>query len=207
EIRTVEDALARPDLFPNPSDGSKGAVHNCPEGWNCRISTENLFKAFDGENKSFSLINSESGAELDASIAQAFETNTGWLGYYWAPTATLGKYDMVRLSFGVPHDQDEWNACTSQRDCEDPQPNAWPRSEVYTVMTDEIFRRGGEVPRYLSKRSWSNATVNMMLAWMVENRASIDEGARHFLENYGDVWEDWVTPAAAIKVRNHLANS
>ena len=104
EIRTVRDALAHPELFPDPQDGSRGAVHNCPSGWNCRISTANLFKAYQAKLKGFDLVAAESGEALNKSIANAFENNRGWLGYYWAPTATLGKYEMVRLGFDVPHD-------------------------------------------------------------------------------------------------------
>jgi len=46
DIKTPADALARPDLFPAPEDDSMGAVHNCPSGWNCQITTGNLFRAF-----------------------------------------------------------------------------------------------------------------------------------------------------------------
>ena len=53
EIKTPADALARPDLFPAPEDPSLGAVYNCPAGWNCQITTGNLFKAYDGEEDGF----------------------------------------------------------------------------------------------------------------------------------------------------------
>ncbi|MEX3009949.1 glycine betaine ABC transporter substrate-binding protein [Hoeflea sp. TYP-13] len=207
DIKTVSDALAHPELFPNPSDSEKGAIYNCPSGWNCRISTSNLFRAFDAEKKGFALVGTNSSAELNDSVSKAFENNKGWLGYYWAPTATLGKYNMVRLSFGVPHDKDEWIRCTSKPDCEHPKPNAWPKSEVYTVVTDAFQKRGRNAYNYLANRGWGNITVNSMLAWMVDNDATSEEGARYFLENHQDIWEKWVTPEAAVKVKNYLANS
>lgn len=207
EIRTIRDALDRPDLFPHPTDEEKAAIHNCPSGWNCRISTSNLFRAFEAQKEGFELVGANSGAELDASIDKAFETNTGWLGYYWAPTATLGKHEMVLLSFGVPHDQEEWNRCTSQTDCDNPQPNAWPKSEVYTVVTDAFQKRGSEAYTYLSTRGWGNRTVNAMLAWMADNEATGEEGAKHFLETYPEIWNSWVTPEVADKINNYLANS
>ncbi|MCY6380053.1 ABC transporter substrate-binding protein [Hoeflea prorocentri] len=207
EIKTINDALARPDLFPDPEDPDKGGVYNCPSGWNCQISTGNLFKAYEAEDKGFQLVDTGSAAGLDGSIAKAFSRNQGWLGYYWAPTAILGKYEMVRLGFGVPHSKEEWDNCTSQLDCENPKPNAWPKSEVYTVVTDEFQKRGGTAYNYLSNRSWSNKTVNGLLAWMVENQATGEEGARYFLENQEEIWTKWVTPEAAEKVKNYLANS
>ena len=30
DIKTIDDALRHPELFPDPEDPSKGAVHNCP---------------------------------------------------------------------------------------------------------------------------------------------------------------------------------
>ncbi|MEM9106174.1 MAG: glycine betaine ABC transporter substrate-binding protein, partial [Pseudomonadota bacterium] len=61
EIRTVRDALERPDLFPDLQDSDKGAVHTCPSGWNCRISTGNLFRAYDAEDKGFKLVQAQTG--------------------------------------------------------------------------------------------------------------------------------------------------
>ncbi|GIR66009.1 MAG: hypothetical protein CM15mP70_11160 [Pelagibacteraceae bacterium] len=52
------------------------------------------FQAFDGEGKGFNLVDRSSGGALAGSIAEAYEKGEGWLGYYWAPTAILGKYPM-----------------------------------------------------------------------------------------------------------------
>ena len=54
EIQTVSDALARPDLFPHP-EGDGGGLYTCPSGWNCQLSTGNLFRAFGGEEAGFDL--------------------------------------------------------------------------------------------------------------------------------------------------------
>ena len=103
DIKTIEDALQHPELFPAPDNPSRGAIHNCPPGWSCRISTTNLFKAHDAAKKGFDLIDAENPKNLSASIEEAFKERRGWLRYYWAPTPTLGKFEMVRMDFGVPH--------------------------------------------------------------------------------------------------------
>ena len=84
DIKTVQDALKHPELFPAPEDPSKGAVTNCPSGWNCQISTANLYKALGADKLGFTLVDTGSAAGLDGSIANAFEKKTGWFGYYWA---------------------------------------------------------------------------------------------------------------------------
>lgn len=207
EIKSIEDALKRPDLFPAPEGIRKGAVHSCPPGWSCRISTANLFKAYGGAENGFDLIQADTPDALINSIATAFQNKHGWLGYYWAPTATLGKFEMVRLDFGVPHNKVEWDKCTAVAGCPNPKPNAWPKSKVYTVTTDDFRRSDATAFAYLANRSWSNRTVNGLMAWMNDNQASAAQGAVHFLQTREDLWLDWVTPEAAGKLRQFLTNS
>ncbi|MEM1377701.1 MAG: ABC transporter substrate-binding protein [Pseudomonadota bacterium] len=200
-IKTVEDALARPDLFPGAEDDSKGALFNCPSGWNCQISTNNLFRARDGEAKGFELVDSGSAAGLDGSIAKAFAREEGWLGYYWAPTAILGKFEMVMLDREVPHDKAHWDSCSSVADCEDPKPNAWPKSEVFTVVTKEFAETNAVAMDYLKNRQWDNQTIGKVLAWMDEEQGNNEDGALHFIENYEDLWTQWVSPEVAAKIK------
>ena len=204
EIKTIDDALSRPELFPHPEAAGKGGVHNCPEGWGCRIITTNLFKAYEGEGKGFELIETGSAAGLDGSIAKAFERGEPWLGYYWAPTAILGKYEMVKLDHGVEHNKEEWDRCTSATDCPDPKKNAWSKSEVYTVVTDRFKQAAGPAYDYLAARSWPNTTVNKLLAWMADNQATGEDGAKHFLKENADIWMPWVSAEAAEKIKKSM---
>ncbi|OAP42732.1 ABC transporter substrate-binding protein [Sinorhizobium glycinis] len=204
EIKTVQDALKHPDLFPAPDDSGKGAIYSCPSGWNCRISTANLYKALDAEKAGFKLIDPGSAAELDGSIAEAFEKKTGWLGYYWAPTAILGKYEMIRLSFGVDHDRAEWDSCSAVPDCPSPKVNSYPVSDVYTVVTRSFSEKAGAAMDYVNARGWDNATVNKVLAWMDQNQATNEDAARYFLEHFPDLWAKWVSPEVAEKVKAAL---
>jgi glycine betaine/proline transport system substrate-binding protein len=204
DIKSINDALARPDLFPDPEDPAKGVVHNCPAGWNCQITTGNLFKAYGAEDKGFRLLDTGSAAGLDGSIAKAYSREEGWLGYYWAPTSILGKYEMVKLDHGVEHDKEHWEACTAVLDCADPKPNAWAKSEVYTVVTKDFADRAGPAMDYLKARSWENQTVNVLLAWMTDNQATGEEGAEYFIKNNEDIWTEWVSPEVAEKVKKGM---
>ncbi|WP_417686863.1 ABC transporter substrate-binding protein [Roseibium sp.] len=203
-IKTVADAFKHPELFPGAEDSSKGAFFNCPSGWNCQITTGNLFKAFGGEEAGFELVDSGSAAGLDGSIARAFERSEGWLGYYWAPTAILGKYDMTLLDFEVPHDKAEWDGCTVKTECAEPKKNSWVASEVYTVVTKEFAEKAGVAMDYVKGRSWDNRTAGKVLAWMTDNQATNEDGAYYFLENHEDVWTKWVSPEVAEKIKAAL---
>lgn len=204
EITTVQAALERPDLFPAPEDASRGAVHNCPSGWNCQITTGNLFRALKADEKGFDLVDTGSAAGLDGSLAGAYERKQGWLGYYWAPTAILGKYEMVRLDFGVPLDKAEFDACTSQPDCPNPKVNTYPVSEVFTVVTDSFAEKAGVAMDYIQTRKWDNQTVGQVLAWMDENQGTNEDAAYYFLENYPEMWRAWLPADVAAKVQSAL---
>ncbi|CAN7347638.1 ABC transporter substrate-binding protein [Pararhizobium sp. LjRoot235] len=204
DIKTVQDALKHPELFPAPEDPSKGAVFNCPSGWNCQVSTANLYKALGAEKLGFELVDTGSAAGLDGSISNAFEKKSGWLGYYWAPTAILGKYEMTRLSFGVDHDKANWDACTAVPDCPDPKVNSYPRSDVFTVVTKAFSEKAGVAMDYVKTRQWDNGTVNKVLAWMDQNQGTNEDAAKYFLENYPDMWTKWVAPDVAEKVKAAL---
>ncbi|WP_075292707.1 ABC transporter substrate-binding protein [Pararhizobium arenae] len=204
DIKTVQDALKHPELFPAPEDASKAAVHNCPSGWNCQVSTANLYKATEAEKAGFELVDTGSAAGLDGSIANAFEKKTGWLGYYWAPTAILGKYEMTKLSFGVEHNKADWDACTAVPDCAAPKVNSYPTSDVYTVVTKAFSEKAGVAMDYMKTRQWDNGTVGKVLAWMDENQGTNEDAAKHFLETYPDMWTKWVAPDVAEKIKAAL---
>lgn len=204
DIKTVQDALKHPELFPAPEDPSKAAVHNCPSGWNCQVSTANLYKAIEAEKAGFELVDTGSAAGLDGSIANAFEKKTGWLGYYWAPTAILGKYEMTKLSFGVPHDKAEWDACTAVPDCPAPKVNSYPTSDVFTIVTKSFSEKAGVAMDYMKTRQWDNGTVGKVLAWMGDNQGTNEDAAKYFLQTYPDMWTKWVAPDVAEKIKAAL---
>ncbi|PSJ63023.1 ABC transporter substrate-binding protein [Pseudaminobacter soli (ex Li et al. 2025)] len=201
DIKTIDDALKHPELFPAPEDSSKGAVYNGPQGWGGTLVTTQLFKAYEGEKAGFVLVDTGSAAGLDGSIAKAYERKEGWMGYYWEPTALLGKYEMVKLEYGVPHDAAEWKRCNTVADCPDPKRNAWPKDRVETLVTTGFADRAGPAMDYLKTRSWPNATVNKLLAWMTDNQATGEEGAKHFIKTGEDIWTKWVSPEVAEKVK------
>lgn len=204
DIKTIDDALGHPELFPAPEDPSKGAVFNGPQGWGGTVVTAQFFKAYGAAEKGFVLVDTGSAAGLDGSIAKAYERKEGWMGYYWAPTSILGKYEMVKLEYGVPFDKAEWERCNTVADCPDPKRNEWPKDSVETLVTSGFAERAGPAMDYLKTRQWSNETVNKLLAWMADNQATGEDAAIHFLENNEDIWTPWVSPEVAEKVKAEI---
>jgi glycine betaine/proline transport system substrate-binding protein len=204
DIKTVQQALMHPDLFPAQQKPGRGAIYNCPSGWSCQVSTANLFRALGAEEKKFDLIDTGTAAGLDGSITNAFEKKTGWLGYYWAPTAFLGKYEMVKLSFNVPHDKADWDACTAVPNCPNPKVNSYPTSQAFTLVTKQFAQKAEVAMDYIKRRKWTNTTVNSVLAWQEANKSTNEAAAKHFLQSSSDIWTKWVAPDVADKIKAAL---
>lgn len=204
-LNKISEILAHPELFPAPEDASKGAVYNGPQGWGGTVVTTQLAKALDITGKGFTLVDTGSAAGLDGSMAKAYEQKAPWLGFYWAPTSMLGKYDMVPVDFEMKNDMAEWKRCTSVADCPDPKPNAFPVDNVFTLVAKGFADKADPgVIEYLTKRSWGNDTVNKMMAWMTDNQATGEEGAKEFLRTHPEMWTQWVSPEAAEKIKAAL---
>jgi len=208
ELKTVLDVLERPDLFPDAEDPSKGAFVGCPAGWGCQLSNANLYRAFDMEAKGWKLVDPGSAAGLDGSMTKAVERGENWFGYYWSPTAMIGKHKMVKLPFGVPFaGAENWDGCIAkaEQDCADPKPSAWTQSEVHTVVTDDFKKNGGpEVMDYLGKRVFPGQIMNDMLVYMGEEQAGGEDAAIEFLLQHGNLWQSWVSADVAKKVQASL---
>ena len=165
----------RPDLFPDKEEPGKGRFYGCPPGWACEHLNLNLFKAYGMEEAGFTLFNPGSSEGLKAAIARQYERRRPIFAYYWAPTALLGRYPLVRLG-GMVHDPETWE-CIADKDCPDPQPNGWEPSVVLTVVTSRFAEESPEAFEFVSRFSWSNEVVNGYLGWQDERQATARETA------------------------------
>ena len=201
ELATIKGVRKHADLFKHPENPDMSAFYGCPAGWACQISAANLFHAMKMEDDNFELIDPGSGAGLAASIAKAYERQAPWFGYYWAPTAILGKYKMVKVDFGTGVDLDEYRNCTVQEDCVNPKVTMYPSAPVYTVTSESFAKKAPEAYEYLSARSFTNAQLNELLAWMEQNQADGEIVLEHFLSKYENIWGDWLPEEVSRKVK------
>ncbi|MES9965384.1 MAG: ABC transporter substrate-binding protein [Candidatus Sedimenticola sp. 20ELBAFRAG] len=206
KMATIEGVVAKAKIFEHPEDPDSAAFYGCPAGWNCQISSGNLFKALKLGDAGFDLIDPGSGAGLSGAIAKAYERQEPWFGYYWAPTAVLGKYKMVKVDFGSGADVDHFTNCTSKNDCENPKVTMYPPSPVHTVTTEGFAAKSPQAYEYLTKRAFKNSQMNELLAWMEDNQADGEIAMEYFLKNHEETWAPWVSADVAGKVKKALAN-
>jgi len=195
ELKTIEGVLANPDKV-------GGRFHNCPDGWGCRTINDNNLEALGMEDHGIEVFNHGSGETLAASIASAYEDEAPWFGYYWAPTALLGKYDMVKVDVG-PYNEDA-HSCNTREDCQDPGVSAYPASKVVTGVTTDFADREPQIAELMSKVSFTNNQMGTVLAWQDANQASAEEAAVYFLNNYKKAWSGWLNDEASQELASVL---
>lgn len=204
ELSTIEGVKKHAKLFRHPENPSLSAFYGCPAGWGCQISSSNLFEALELEQAGFELIDPGSAAGQSGIIAKAYEREEGWFGYYWAPTAILGKYEMVKVDFGTGVDEQAFLDCISNEDCAEPTVSMYPASPVKTYVVTDFSTQNPMVMEYLAKRSFTNAQMNSLLAWMEDEQADSEDAMYHVLENYPSIWKAWLPEAVAQKVADQL---
>lgn len=204
-LATIEGVKANAKLFKHPEDPDASMFMGCPAGWNCQISSEHLFQALELEKAGFKLVDPGSGAALAGAIAKAAERQEPWFGYYWAPTAVLGKYPMVKVDFGSGTDVEHYNSCITQTECAEPKVTMFPAAAVQSVVTESFAQRAPEAMGYINKRAFTNSKMNSLLAWMEDNQAEGSVAAEHFFKTDEATWTAWVAPEVATKIKAALA--
>lgn len=190
ELKTVQDIMANPELV-------GGRFNNCPLGWGCRIVNDNLIKAL-GMRDNMEVFDHGSGETLGASIAAAAENQEPWFGYYWAPTAVIGKYPLTQIKIG---EIDEAVHLANQDvDNANPGVSDFPAAPVLTVSTAAFVKNNPDVAELIRNVSFDIEVLNGVLAWKDNNGASAEEAAVYFITNNSDIWSGWVNDEARTKL-------
>ena len=187
ELTKIEGVLANPAAV-------GGRFHNCPEGWGCRTANDNYKVAYEFEKHKMEVFNHGSGETLATSIAEAYEAKKPWFGYYWGPTAILGKYNMVKVDVG-PYIE-EVHACAQKKDCATPGKSAFATAPVVTGITKAFAESNPEITELMSKVSFTNDQLNGILAWQEKESASAEEAAVQFITTNKDIWSEWISDSA-----------
>ncbi|MEH6580237.1 MAG: ABC transporter substrate-binding protein [Amphritea sp.] len=191
ELKTIDGILANPTLV--------GSVfHNSPVGWGSRNVNDNMKVAYGLEAHSIEVFDHGSGETLAASMASAYQNKEPWFGYYWAPTAVLGKYPMVKVDVG-PYTPEVYS-CNTTQECAKPGKSDYPAAKVVTAVTKDFSDREPEIFELMKNISLSSQQLSELLAWQDQNKASVDEAAVYFLTNYKDAWSGWLSDDARQKL-------
>ncbi|SEP22819.1 glycine betaine/proline transport system substrate-binding protein [Salinihabitans flavidus] len=193
ELKTIDGILENPELV-----GAR--FYNCPEGWGCRVVSDNLSRALDLEGHGIEVFNAGSGQVLASSMADAVMEEEPWFGYYWGPTVPLGKYDMTKVDLGEI--DEEVHARNQNQDADNPGVSDFPAAPILTAVTSTFQEENPAVFELMQNMTFKTEDMSSVLAWMDENTASADEAAVYYLTNYQDQWSEWLSDEA----RENLAS-
>ena len=191
ELTTIEGILENPELVGN-------RFNNCPDGWGCRVVSDNLSRALDLEGHDIEVFNHGSGETLATSMGAAVTNGEPWFGYYWGPTVPLGKYDMTRVDLGG-YDEATFTPLQNP-DTPDPQVSDFPAAPILTSVTSTFSEENPAVTEFFTNMTFSTDQMSSLLAWKDENNASNEEVAVYFLSSASDTWTGWVNDAAREKL-------
>jgi glycine betaine/proline transport system substrate-binding protein len=180
DLRSVADLPKYADLFTDPEDPDMGIVYMGTAGWSATTVSEGIFEEF-GLGDYFNQGVPGSGAALAATMVGAYEQGEPWVGYYWAPTAVLGRLDMVRL-----------------------EGSEFDPADVNILVNESVLERAPDVVEFLRNYATSVDDNNEFLAVMEENEWDAEETAIWFLENKEEVWTAWVSDEVADRVKAAL---
>ena len=195
DLRAVADLPRYSSVFQDPEESGKGRYYNCVPGWQCeQINTDKL--ATYGLHTSFTNFHPESAHALAGALRAAYESGEPWLGYYWGPTAELGRYDMVVLD--EPAYSDEcW--VDGNHGC------AYPTVPIHIAISKRFSEVAAEpIIDFLRAYELDRMLMSDLLAFMSDEPAEAATVANHFLSNQSHVWNKWVSDEVADRIKASL---
>jgi len=206
-IRTIFDMASYWRLFKDPEDSTKGVFYNCLIGWACKDINIVKMEAY-GLTRQYNMVSSASEEALESVMAKAQQNRQPVFGYFWAPTALMGKYDWYILE--EPSYSDKcWEKVVAAVEDKSLRPIdeacAYESLPVDKIAHVGLAKKAPDVVEMLKKMNVGLEPLNQVLAWAEEeNIQDWEEAAIYYLQNYEERWETWVTPQAYGNIKRAI---
>jgi len=201
ELTDVSSLAQYQELFNDPEEPGKGRLYSCPTGWSCEITNANLLKGL-GLSERYNAFSTGSGAALEASVVAAWKRRKPILFYYWGPSPLLGQYDFVRLK--MPAYNADAHQCNLRSDCENPKASDFPVTDIVNGANSEFMQQAPQLTTFFQNYNIPTDQFNKVLGWAAENEAEPADVALHFMQTRSDLWQQWVPPAVAERLKQSL---
>ena len=179
-LKSVTDLPRYAHLFTDPEDPSRGVIYGGVAGWGQLTTSEEFFDTYNlHDDFNMGIVGSQ--AALAASMVGSYKKGEPWIGYYWAPTAVMGKLDMIRL-----------------------KGSEYPKADVDILVNKSMLDKAPDVVEILKNYSTTVDHCNKFLSEMDDNGWDAAQAAEWFLKNNESVWTEWVSSDAAEKVKAAL---
>lgn len=180
DLRSVSDLPRYAQLFRDPENPDKGRILVGPPGWAATDLSQEIMER-NGLYDSFTAFLPGSGTALAASMQGAYDRGQPWVGYYWEPTALIGRLDMILLPG-----------------------SEFPPTSVDILVHRDVPEQFPEVAELLRAYNTSIPQNNALLAVMEDDGLDAAGAARWFLANEEATWTPWVSDEVAQRIRAAL---
>ena len=191
---SVTDIPEYKDLFVTPDSNGKARFVTCIPGWACEVVNAEKIESY-GLEDSVELINPGSGAGLFADLEAAYARGDNWIGYLWGPTKPSAELDLYILE-EPPYSEECWE---TDKSC------AYPTAEIKIAVHESLIERAPELVQFFRRWDFTAKSHIATEAWMNENNETTDAAALYYLENFSDIWEQYVPEDVAVRVQKSLA--
>ena len=181
------------ELFKDPEDPTKGVFYVGDPGWECTTIDMEKMEVY-GLDEYYNLFITGSGDTLAASMVAAYAKEEPWFGYYWKPTFLMGQLDMTQI-VEPPYDEELWATNKGM---------AYPADRIDICVNASLLDRAPEVVTFLQNYETMAVMIARALVYMEENDVGHEEAAIWFLQEYEDVWTEWVPADIEAKVKAAL---
>lgn len=182
ELKKISDLPKYKAVFRDQEEPSKGRFYNCPAGWTCETENTEMLEDY-GLTESYTNFRSGTGPALDAAVISSDKRKQPILFYYWAPTALLGRVNLIKL---------------------EEKPGVNKDVTIQVGLSKTFHDEAPELVGVLEKVNVPIDLLNSYLAKMATEHLEASEAANDFLANHADVWTQWVSADAATKIKAAL---
>ena len=192
-LRSVEDLLRYPHVFPDDESPSRGRIYGSIPGWKADMILQSKYHYY-GLDQSFNYMRLGSEASLFASLMSAHNLGQAWVGYCYEPTWIAGKLDLVLLE-DAPYEPVAFHEGKT----------AFSSQQLMIISHSSFPAKAPEIYGFLQNFSTGRALISKALAYLDESRASHDEVAVWFAKTHDEMLDDWLPAENARRLREYLS--
>ena len=192
DLKTVEDLKKYSDVFVDEEEPSKGRIYGSIPGWGIDTVLYAKYKYY-GLDKNYNYFRPGSSATLSATFMKEYQAGKPIVGYNWEPTWVSGKLDLVLLK-DAPYNKVDYEKGATEI----------PSVRVTVTASNKFVKSNPDFCQFLANYHTSSALTAKALAYIMDNKASYDVAAIHFIKNNEELVEGWMPADKFAKVKKAL---
>ena len=189
ELKSVQNLPRYRDIFKLSATTNQGIIFNAPRGWPAEAINQEKLKTYH-LSASFKLFPSDSEQDAAATLDQAYERGSAWLGYARDPGIITAGHKLALLR-EEPFSEEQWKL---GRSC------SYPESKVMIAAHSSMNEKAPELLDFLQKYATTREQNEEMLLYVKNSGGDKEQAAQHWLQNNPDVWSQWVPEEVAEKI-------